>query len=176
MMRYFFGLLFLSLIPLKSVASTEDIETAGDYIQFLVPITGYAATYYLDDQEGRNQFYKAALSTFLVTHGLKHTVRRERPDGSDNLSFPSGHTAAAFLGAAFIHQRYGIEYGVPAYLAASFVGYSRVEAEKHYVTDVLAGATIGFLSNLYFTSKYEGVSVAYSLDSEAPRISFIFQY
>jgi membrane-associated phospholipid phosphatase len=66
---------------------------------------------------------------------LKYSVPRERPEGSDT----SGHTSAAFSGATFIHRRYGWKYGIPAYLAVAFVGWSRVESGKHYSDDVLRG-------------------------------------
>jgi len=63
------------------------------------------------------------------------------------------------MGAAFIHQRYGWEYGIPAYVAASYVAYSRVQADKHFVEDVIAGAAIGIFSSLYFTTPYKGFDV-----------------
>ncbi len=71
------------------------------------------------------------------------------------MSFPSGHASAAFSGASFIQKRYGWQYGIPAYLAASFVGYSRVEADQHYVEDVLAGAAIGIISTFIFADSYQ---------------------
>ena len=86
---------------------------------------------------------------------LKHTVRRERPDGSDTNSFPSGHTSASFQGASFIHFRYGLKYAIIPYLGAAFVGYSRVQADKHYVSDVLAGAAIGAGFAWFFTKPYK---------------------
>ncbi len=75
-------------------------------------------------------------------------------------SFPSDNTANAFMGAGFIHKRYGWNYSVPAYIAATFVGYSRVEADKHYVEDVIAGAAIGLLSSFYFTASYKGFELS----------------
>jgi len=63
------------------------------------------------------------------------------------------------MGATFIHQRYGREYGVPAYVAATYVAYSRVQADKHFVEDVVAGAAIGIFSSLYLTTSYKGFEV-----------------
>ena len=71
------------------------------------------------------------------------------------MSFPSGHTSAASSGASFIQKRYGWQCGIPAYLAASFVGWSRVEADQHYIEDVLAGAAIGFVGTYIFTENYK---------------------
>ena len=58
-----------------------------------------------------------------------------------------------------MRKRYGWEYGIPAYAAASFVAYSRVEANEHYPHDVIAGAAIGILSSFIFTRPYKGWNV-----------------
>jgi membrane-associated phospholipid phosphatase len=76
---------------------------------------------------------------------LKYSVRRERPDGSDNLSFPSGHASTAFSLAAVANHHYGWKVGVPAYVLASGIGLSRIESNRHHLSDVLAGATLGFI-------------------------------
>lgn len=154
------SLLFLaiSIFPTSKTMASDNIEVAGDIIQILIPGIAYGTTFYLDDSEGRMQFYKSFGTTFVVTHGLKNIIDKERPNGSDK-SFPSGHTSAAFQGAAFIHKRYGIAYGIPAYLGAAFVGYSRVESDNHYVEDVIAGAAIGVISSFYFTETYKGINI-----------------
>jgi len=90
-------------------------------------------------------FAQALIVTEVYTGALKYGVQRERPDGSDRLSFPSGHTSAAFTLATVANQHYGWKVGVPAYLLASGIGLSRVEKDKHYLSDVLAGATIGYI-------------------------------
>lgn len=123
-------------------------------IQIAIPAIAYGSTFYLDDTEGRQQFYQSFATNLLITHGLKHTIDKKRPNGGDH-AFPSGHTSAAFQGAGFIHKRYGLKYAVPAYVGATFVGYSRIEAKKHDVADVLAGATLGVLSSMYFTKTYQ---------------------
>lgn len=133
-------------------AMADEIETAGDIIQIALPLTALVATYTMDDPEGRKQFLWSYGSTFAITHILKRTVNKERPDGSNTLSFPSGHTASAFSGAAFLQKRYGWDVGVPAYIAASFVGYSRVHAEKHDWVDVSAGALLAVGMNQWFVS------------------------
>lgn len=144
--------------PFPATASDDDIEKSGDIIQVLIPAIAYGTTFYLDDSDGRSQFYKSFFTNLGVTYGLKYTINKNRPDGGSQ-SFPSGHTSAAFQGAAFIHKRYGWEYSVLAYTGASFVGYSRVESDKHYIEDVLAGAAIGAISSFYFTQPYKGFTV-----------------
>ena len=148
-----FFLALTCIFPSPLMAS-DSIETAGTIIQVVVPAVAYGMTFVNDDEDGRTQFYKSFATTLATTYALKLTIDKKRPNGG-SMSFPSGHTSAAFSGASFIQKRYGWEYGIPAYLAASFVGYSRVEADQHYVEDVLAGAAIGILSTYIFTDSYK---------------------
>lgn len=138
--------------------ASDNIETSGDVLQVLIPAIAYGTTFYLDDIKGRTQFYKAFFTNLCVTYGLQYTINKKSPNGSGQ-SFPSGHTSETFQGAAFIHKRYGWKYSIPAYIGASFVGYSRVESDNHYFEDVLAGAAIGVISSFYFTEPYKGVTV-----------------
>jgi len=137
----------------------EDKTTlAGDILQILIPSVAYGTTLYLDDKEGQMEFYKSFATNEAITYGLKYSVNKKRPNGGEH-SFPSGHTSASFQGATFIHKRYGLKYAIPAYMAATFVGYSRVDARAHYTIDVAAGALIGSLSSYYFTTKYKGFKI-----------------
>ncbi len=135
--------------------ASADTEKTGDILQLLIPSAAFASTFYMDDAEGRTAFYKSFTTNLVSTYGLKKMVGKQRPNNGNKDSFPSGHTSAAFQGASFIHFRYGWKYAVPAYLGAAFVGYSRVDAEKHYTVDVLAGATLGILSSWYFTEPFD---------------------
>jgi hypothetical protein len=88
------------------------------------------------------------LMTVTVT-GLKSVTKVERPDLSSNNSFPSGHTATAFMGAEFMYQEYkdvSVWYGVSGYAIATFTGVFRMYNNRHWLTDVVAGAGIGILS------------------------------
>ena len=80
----------------------------------------------------------------LVTRTLKVTVDRDRPTGG-NHSFPSGHTSATFTSAAVLDQHFGWRVGVPAYAVAGLVGWSRLRDGEHWLTDTVAGATIGMI-------------------------------
>jgi membrane-associated phospholipid phosphatase len=88
-----------------------------------------------------------------TTFVLKDLIHERRPDGSDGRSFPSGHTSVSFAAAATLDKRYGWKAGLPALVMATLVGFARVQADKHYVQDVLAGAVIGSASGLFLTSK-----------------------
>ena len=80
---------------------------------------------------------------------LKHTTRVLRPDGSTRNSFPSGHTAHAFLAASIVHTEFRHKspwYGIGAYSVASSVAALRMLNNRHWQSDVFAGAGIGILS------------------------------
>ena len=80
---------------------------------------------------------------------LKKITTVERPDGSSLNSFPSGHTATAFMGAEFLLQEYkdvSIWYGISGYLVATGTGFFRIYNDRHWLTDVVTGAGIGILS------------------------------
>ncbi len=143
--------ILLSTLLLQPLFATEQ-EKIGDALLVLIPSITLGTSLYYDNQEGQNQWYKSFATNALVTYGLKYGVKRERPNHEDNHSFPSGHTSATFQSASFIHKRYGLKYAIPAYIGATFVGYSRVHANKHYTSDVIAGAVIGSLSSFYFTT------------------------
>ncbi|MBR5235337.1 MAG: phosphatase PAP2 family protein [Bacteroidaceae bacterium] len=84
-----------------------------------------------------------------IVNAIKYTVREPRPDGSAHNSFPSGHTATTFMGAELVRIEYGNAspwYSVGAYTAAITVGVLRVYNNKHWFTDVFAGAGVGILS------------------------------
>ena len=89
------------------------------------------------------------LDAFVVnwayTGVLKAAVGRERPNGQDEKSFPSGHASNAFALATVVERHYGWKAGLPAYAVASAVGVSRLQRNKHYLSDVLAGATLGYI-------------------------------
>lgn len=98
----------------------------------------------------RHDFLVSFLRMEVTTYGLKYAIDAERPNGGGQ-SFPSGHTASAFMGAEFIRKEFGWGWGVPAYAAAGWVGYTRVQSHNHYWRDVLGGALIGIASNHDFS-------------------------
>ncbi|MFF5384187.1 phosphatase PAP2 family protein [Pedobacter suwonensis] len=124
-----------------------------DYLQFapggVTLIMGAAGI------EGRNRFGDQAgvylLSNLILnitTQSIKRITKVPRPDGSSN-AFPSGHTAEAFASAEFMSLEYGrrsIAYPIGAYASAVAVGYLRMYNNKHWLSDVVTGAGVGFLS------------------------------
>lgn len=81
----------------------------------------------------------------VLTQGVKLAVRRQRPDGT-SFSFPSGHTSTTFTTATVLQRHFGWKVGAPAYAVAAFVGGSRLQENRHYLSDVLFGAAIGIVS------------------------------
>lgn len=157
--------LLLLVSPIKVFGSNSKCydhtaETIGDVGQYIIPALGVALTIKHDDWTGAKQFFWGASFSQLTSCALKYSFNVERPNHHD-CSFPSGHTTMAFYGAGFMTRRYGKKFALPAFAAAFFVGYSRVEAKKHWVTDVLAGAAIGLFYNWVFTTPYKGRCCVY---------------
>ena len=167
--------LFYILLISHFISVSYGYSTArkiGDVMQLALPITALSSTYYINDTDGTKSFFKSYLTTVSMTYVIKELSQKRRPDGSDYLSFPSGHTSSAFAGASFVHFRYGFKYSIPLYFLASFTGYSRVESDKHYVEDVLAGAGLAILSSWYFTSPYNKNTIGLGYDPKSNTIQF----
>jgi membrane-associated phospholipid phosphatase len=127
----------------------ESLETAGGPIWSTVFVASmFTAGRLAEGERFRAMTYDmldAAVVSFGYTALLKEAVGRERPNGQDDKSFPSGHTSNAFALAAVAERHYGWRLGVPAYLVAGVVGASRIQQEKHYLSDVVAGAALGYI-------------------------------
>jgi len=154
------------LLVQSPAAASDSVEQAGNVLQILIPAAGLGGTvFYEKGNEGKIQFLESFVTTELATVALKKAVRKRRPNGNCCDAFPSGHTSAAFMGAGFILKRYGWRYSALAFAAATFVGYSRVESDKHHVEDVIAGAAIGSVSSFYFTHRYKGFVIVPTADN-----------
>lgn len=154
------SLFILLTISFLGQAQTEApnnkfIEHSGDVLAIAIPLSALATTLILKDGKGSLQFAESAAMNLAATYVLKYAINKPRPDNNGNQGFPSGHTSSAFQGASFIHRRYGLKYGIPAYVLAGFTAFSRLDAEKHDGYDILAGAVVGIGSTLLFTSPYE---------------------
>jgi len=96
----------------------------------------------------------ALLTNGVATDLLKRSVGRQRPDKSDHRSFPSGHTSHSFTVATVFNELYGPKIGVPAYLVATIVAISRINDNKHYLSDVVFGAGLGTVIGRGFALQY----------------------
>lgn len=166
---------------------TEDIDnkiTIDDFSQYAPAASVYALNAFgvkgKNNMRDRSVIFVTSYAIMATTVlGLKSLVHEERPDGSSNNSFPSGHTATAFAGAEFLWQEYkdkSIWYGIAGYAVATGTGLFRIYNNRHWLTDVAAGAGIGILStkiaywmNQYITKKlFKSTSEVKSTSMIAP--------
>jgi hypothetical protein len=125
-----------------------------NYLQFGPTIAVYALN--AAGIHGRDNFSDRTmilLMANIIANGTVFSVKswshELRPDGSDYLSFPSGHTAEAFAGAEFMRMEYkdvSPWYGVAGYAMATMTGMLRMYNDKHWMSDVVAGAGVGIAS------------------------------
>jgi hypothetical protein len=115
---------------------------------------------------GRDIIRAQILSQALV-QGLKVTIRRERPDASNNMSFPSGHAASAFATAGVLHKHHGWKVGVPAYAFGSYVALARMSWNRHHATDVVMGAGFGLASARTVTMSLGGQKFSVGVQPQA---------
>ena len=139
----------------KHVLLTDFKTGIDDYTQFFGPVltTGLK----IAGVESRSDWGRYLASTAMsyaimagFVNGIKYTAKEMRPDGSTANSWPSGHTATAFVGATILHKEYGLTrsswYSVAGYTVATATGVMRVLNNRHWISDVLSGAGIGIMS------------------------------
>ena len=139
----------------KHVLLTDFKTRIDDYLQFFGPTVtvGLKAA----GVEGRSDWGRFLATTAMsyglmgiFVNGIKYTAKEMRPDGTTANSWPSGHTATAFVGATILHKEYGRTrspwYSVAAYGSATATGVMRVLNNRHWISDVLSGAGIGIMS------------------------------
>jgi membrane-associated phospholipid phosphatase len=153
----------LLVLAATTAASADDVESAGTGIAIALPLLAGGIAVSKDDWTGLAQFGVDTIATVGTVYGLKHVVREQRPDKSDDQSFPSDTAALAFAPAQFLWDRYGWEIGLPAYAAAGFVGYSHIEARKHHWYDVAASAGFAFGFSKIFTTRYRAPGLRYGV-------------
>ena len=108
----------------------------------------------LDEHSYTANIFLGGIATLVITHSLKRGIGKLRPDGSSTHSFSSGHTATAFLGGTILYHEYkesNMLYASSGYLFSTTAAGLRVANNRHWVSDVLAGAGIGILvANLIY--------------------------
>jgi len=167
MNKIFLSILYISLIVIPLHAQEDSlrerrfektVQDLGDVLHYAIPISAGLTTLIIGDTKGSWQFVKSIGTNLILTFSLKNIIDKPRPEGAtDGHAFPSGHTSVSFSGASFIQRRYGWKYGIPAYVLAGFVGYSRLEGidDRHDEWDVLGGIIVGVGSTYLFTTPYE---------------------
>jgi membrane-associated phospholipid phosphatase len=144
-----------ALASAPALAGTDStIEQAGVDVAIALPVVAGTISVLKDDWNGVGELVLDTGATVGTALALKHLIHEERPDGSNDQSFPSDTAALAFAPAQYLWDRYGWEYGLPAYAAAGFVGYSRVESKQHHWWDVATSAGIAFGYSKWITTRY----------------------
>lgn len=133
------------------------------------PLTHYAATglWYAISAENQDEINKqraltmiTALSvTGVVTTGLKVIMDNDTPNGQ-RWAWPSGHTSSSFAVASVLDEFYGPKIGLPAYALASLVAYRMMDTGDHWGSDVVFGATLGWVVGHTIAGKHKKLEVA----------------
>lgn len=134
----------------------------GDWMGQLIPNALYIGAMSLSGYNGDPEGYRRAIGMFKataystsVTTVMKYTIRSRRPiDRNWRTSFPSGHATSAFAFSGYVMAEHQYYIGIPSLLLATFVGYSRINDNMHWLQDVTAGATIGWVYG-WGISKYQ---------------------
>jgi membrane-associated phospholipid phosphatase len=147
------GILSTSLSPLDQDLTgwkPEGVFSIGTPLNSVVLAAGTLATYgvahWVKSERVKHvtvDVLRTQVLSLVLTYGLKYAVSRERPDGSSNDSFPSGHAATTFASATVLARHLGSNATWPALVIASFVSMSRVNQHRHYLSDVVFGAGLG---------------------------------
>ena len=146
-------LLAASALLVGTPALADGWGTASDIGRDVLVVAALGAPTVQGDWSGLAQAGGSLAAAGGATYLLKEVFPERRPDGTDNKSFPSGHTSISFASAATLENRYGWQAGAPAFAVATFVGVARVEARRHHWYDVVAGAALGTASGFLITGK-----------------------
>ena len=150
-------------VSMAGVANAGGVQTWGhvsDALAVGLPLLAAGHAFGKGDSQGVKELTYSLGATLAATTALKSLIHEQRPDGSGNDSFPSGHTAIAFAAARFIDKRYAPEASPYLYAAAGLTALARVKADKHYTKDVVVGAALGYASAEYFTRPIAGGAVS----------------
>lgn len=150
------ALLLLCLLPF-GISASDGVETSGDVLRAAIPLAALAVAWQRDDRQGLESFLWTYGATAALTLGTRALVDDERPDGSGDDAFPSGHAATAFAGAAVLQRRYGWRTAWPAWVLAGYTGWTRVDVDAHDWTDVAGGALLGIASAWLVVEPLDGV-------------------
>jgi membrane-associated phospholipid phosphatase len=133
----------------SNAACADGQRRAGDVLRFALPASTLGVELARGEVEGAREYAAALAVSLAAGEVLKRTTHVERPDHTNDQSFPSGHAVWAFSAATYVHRRHGFESAWPLYLAASYVGYTRVQANRHRWIDVAGGAVIAGLASCW---------------------------
>lgn len=135
---------------------------SGDIITAVVPFWTFYIAHGKDDSHGEGQFLRSTGASLVLNSllrvGFNETSLGKRPNGSP-YGFPSGHTAFMTSSAAFLQDRYGWHYGLPAYVLSGYVAWVRVDTGHHRWRDVAAGAALSWSVSKLLVTPYDSPQI-----------------
>lgn len=156
----FAALVFAMPATARDVSSKE--VAATDVMTGVIPLGALWLTHEKDDKAGRKQYLWSMGTSLVVINAARlaynDTHYGTRPNGHP-YGFPSGHIAFLGAGAAFLQDRYGWRWGLPAWAVTAYTGYVRVETEHHRWRDVLVSGAFAAAASQYFVTRHPDVTV-----------------
>ncbi len=157
----------LTLVSLPAAAGADDeytdSELSADIVTLLLPVTTWGIAHYKDDGEGEGQFFRSTGVTLLLNSSLRlalnDTSWGTRPNGSP-YGFPSGHAAFVTSSAAFLQDRFGWKWGVPAYAMVAYVSNVRVQTDHHRWRDIGAAVLLSMGVSRLFVTPHKATHLA----------------
>ncbi|MGY8786903.1 MAG: phosphatase PAP2 family protein [Fidelibacterota bacterium] len=152
-------------------------DTYGNLYSGIIVLAASAITSQRNQSLRQFEYAFATLGANGVTTVLmKEIFRRERPNGSNHRSFPSGHVSHSFATATIFKELYGWKMGVPAYGIATIVAMNRMQDNKHYFSDVIFGASLGTAFGMGFSQAYlnERIEMSFNWVKSEMQFSLLF--
>ncbi|QWV95586.1 phosphatase PAP2 family protein [Geomonas oryzisoli] len=153
--------LWSSLVGVSTASA--DSALIGHTVMTAIPVSAIAIAFFKHDTEGEKQWLRNLAVNQALTSvarlGFNETDWGRRPNGHP-YGFPSGHVAFAGSGAAFLSERYGWKYGVPAWLATAYVAYNRVDNNDHRWRDVIASGLLSYGVGKLFVTPENATHIA----------------
>ena len=153
---------WLSVPP--ALAANDDLRKAGYILNIALPVSAAGAALLHRDWKGFGEFAVAAGLTVATTYALQQIVRIRRPDHSDFHSFAPPDLALADSSADFLWNRYGWQYGVPAYAAQFVSSYALTDNKRNHWYDTLGSAAVAYGFNYAIVTRYRPARYHLSLE------------
>ncbi|MEI9990257.1 MAG: hypothetical protein WDM86_09480 [Rhizomicrobium sp.] len=161
-----------------ALAADSGLRKAGNILNIALPVGAAGVALLHRDWKGFGEFAVAAGLTVGTTYALQQLVRIRRPDHSDFHSFAPPELALADSSADFLWDRYGWQYGLPAYAARFVSSYALTDNKKNHWYDTLASAAVAYGFNYAVVTRYHPQRYRLSLDA-APNgasLRFVIQF
>ena len=165
----------MTFAALPAAAAGKSLRNAGNILVVALPVSAVGVSLlHNGDWRGLSQFAVSAGLTVGAAYALRQAIRVRRPDHSDFNSFSPPDVALADSSAAYLWQRYGWRYGVPAYIGRFVVSYALSDDKKNHWYDTLASSALAFGFNYAIVTRYHPQRYRVSLEPEPNGASLHF--